>query len=81
MPGADQAHGESPSWVGAFCLISAKVRSTAEIYVGLAMFDIFHVARHAQQLLPRGYLRTGLRLFRWGAWQAWASWLRSCSTP
>jgi hypothetical protein len=36
-----------------------------EIYLGIAMFDVFHVARHAREL-PRGYLRTGLRLLRWG---------------
>jgi hypothetical protein len=35
------------------------------IYLGIAMFDVVHVARHARDL-PRGYLRTGLRLLRWG---------------
>ncbi|GAA4527537.1 MAB_1171c family putative transporter [Amycolatopsis samaneae] len=36
-----------------------------ELYLGLAMLDVVLVARHAREL-PRGYLRTGLRLLRWG---------------
>jgi len=36
-----------------------------ELYLGLAMFDVVWVGRHAKDL-PRGYLRTGLRLLRWG---------------
>ncbi|WUL71587.1 hypothetical protein OG943_22480 [Amycolatopsis sp. NBC_00345] len=36
-----------------------------ELYLGLAMFDVVYVGRHAKDL-PRGYLRTGLRLLRWG---------------
>ncbi|WP_206793960.1 MAB_1171c family putative transporter [Amycolatopsis sp. MtRt-6] len=36
-----------------------------EIYLGIAMFDVVYVARHAREL-RRGYLRTGLRLLRWG---------------
>ncbi len=36
-----------------------------ELYLGLAMFDVVYVGRHARDL-PPGYLRTGLRLLRWG---------------
>ncbi|WP_326950234.1 hypothetical protein OG439_16490 [Amycolatopsis sp. NBC_01307] len=46
-------------------VIAVVYLAVFEIYLGIAMFDVFHVARHARQL-PRGYLRTGLRLLRWG---------------
>lgn len=36
-----------------------------EVYVGIAMFDVFWTCRHARDI-PRGYLRTGLYLLRWG---------------
>ncbi|OAP20543.1 hypothetical protein A4R44_08703 [Amycolatopsis sp. M39] len=57
LPGITASEGDH-SFVVAYLAVF-------ELYLGLAMFDVVWVGRHAKDL-PRGYLRTGLRLLRWG---------------
>ncbi|MDT8910919.1 MAB_1171c family putative transporter [Amycolatopsis sp. PS_44_ISF1] len=61
------AHGDKTAIDGSTGnpVLAVLYLAVFEVYLGIAMFDVFHVARHARQL-PRGYLRLGLRLLRWG---------------